>query len=112
MAAGDLTTLANLKLWLPIPVTTTAEDPTFTRLITATSSDFTRATKRPDLLATDYTEVHEGDGGRSMIAFHWPVNSIATLSVGGVAITESSDKIAAGWYLDEDIDPERQWNIY
>lgn len=112
MAAGDLTTLANLKLWLPIPSTTTAEDGILGRLITATSSDFTRATRRPDLLAADYTEVHEGDGGRSMIAFHWPINSIATLTVGGVAKTVSSDKIAPGWYLDEDIDPERQWNIY
>jgi len=112
MAAGDLTTLDNLKLWAPIPSTTTAEDALLSRLITAVSNDFARATKRPDLLASDYTEVHTGDGAARMIAFHWPINSIATLTVGGTAITESADKIAAGWYLDEDIDPERVWNVY
>jgi hypothetical protein len=112
MAAGDLTTLTNLKLWLPIPPTTTAEDVTLSRLITAVSADFTRATRRPDLLAADYTEVRQGDGGTRLIAYHWPINSIATLRVGGVTITASTDKIENGYYVDEDIDPERIWNIY
>lgn len=112
MAATDLTTLADLKPWIPIPLTTTSEDATLSRLITATSDDFMRATKRPDLLSQAYTEVHQGDGGTRMIAFHWPIASIAALQVGGVTIAASPDKIQPGYYVDEDIDPERVWNIY
>jgi hypothetical protein len=47
-----------------------------------------------------------------MIAFHWPITVITTLTIGGNAISESSNKIAPGWYLDQDIDPELTWNIY
>lgn len=112
MAAQDLTTLATLKAWLPINASTTTDDATLERLITAVSMDFQRATKRPDLLLEDYTEVHQGDGSTRMIAFHWPIISIVSLTVGTLAITESADKIAPGWYIDSDIDPERIWNVY
>ena len=112
MAAGDLTTLDNLKAWMPIPSTTTTQDAVLARLISAVSADFTRCTKRPDLLTAQYTEVHMGDGATRMIAFHWPITAIATLQVGAATITASADKVAAGWYLDEDIDPERVWAIY
>lgn len=112
MAVGDLTILANLKLWLPINSTTTSDDDTIARLITAVSSDFTRATKRPDLLTSTYEEVHQGDGSTRMIAFHWPITAITSLTIGGTTIAESSDKIQPGYYIDKDIDPERIWNIY
>lgn len=112
MAAGDLTTLENLKGWLPVPLTTTSDDDTLSRLITVVSADFMRATKRPDLLSAEYNEVHEGDGSKRMIAFHWPITEITSLIVGGVTISASADKIARGYYIDEDIDPERVWNIY
>ena len=112
MAAQDLTTLATLKAWLPINMSTTTDDPTLERLITAVSMDFERATRRPDLLLADYAEVHQGDGSTRMIAFHWPVCSVDSLVVAGATIPVSSDKIAPGYYVDEDIDPERIWNIY
>jgi len=112
MAATDLTQLATLKQWLPINSTTTTDDATLTRLLTAVSMDFQRATRRPDLLQASYTEARQGDGSSRLIAFHWPVISIATLTVGGLALSVSADKIANGYYIDSDIDPERQWNIY
>jgi hypothetical protein len=112
MAAQDLTQLATLKLWLPITSTNTNDDTSIARLITATSMDFQRATKRPDLLQAEYAEVHQGDGSTRMIAFHWPIVAVESLTVGSVTISESEDKIANGWYIDEDIDPERIWNLY
>jgi uncharacterized phiE125 gp8 family phage protein len=112
MAAQDLTTLANVKLWLPINTSNTNDDATIGRLITAVSQDFMRATNRPDLLQADYTEVHQGDGSTRMIVFHWPINAIASLTVAGNALLASADKIAVGYYFDADIDPERIWNIY
>jgi len=117
MAAQDLTTLANLKLWLPITSTNTNDDASISRLITAVSQDFQRATRRPDLLMAEYTEVHQGDGSTRMIAFHWPIVTISgVINVGPsgnqFAINASEDKIANGWYIDEDIDPERNFEIY
>jgi hypothetical protein len=47
-----------------------------------------------------------------MIAYHWPIISVVSLAVGALSISASSDKIQNGYYLDEDIDPERIWNIY
>lgn len=109
---SDLTTLVNVKLWLPIPTTQTSEDDTLQRLITATSNDFMRATMRPDLLTADYTEVREGDGASRMILRHWPITAATALTVGGVAIPASADKVAPGWYVDTDLDPERRWELY
>jgi hypothetical protein len=112
MAAQDLTQLATLKNWLPITSTNTNDDATLSRLITAVSMDFARATRRPDLLLADYVEVHQGDGASRLIAFHWPIVAVTALTVGGVAVVASADKIANGYYLDQDIDPERIWNVY
>lgn len=112
MAAQDLSQLATLKLWLPINSTATSDDVTLARLLTAVSMDFQRATKRPDLLLASYTEVHQGDGSSRMIACHWPIAAVASLTVGSAAIGPSSDKIQNGYYLDQDIDPERIWNLY
>ena len=112
MAAQDLTTLPTLKQWLPITSTNNNDDNTLSRLLTAVSMDFARATRRPDLLQATYTEVHQGDGSSRMIVFHWPIVAVTNLTVGGSAITASADKIAVGYYLDSDIDSERVWNIY
>lgn len=109
---ATLTTLENVHAWLPIPTGTTSEDPLLTRLIAATSNDFQRATNRPDLMQADYSEVRQGDGAAHMILYHWPINSITTLTVGGVAVSASSDRVAPGYYIDADIDPERIWELY
>ena len=99
MAAQDLTQLATLKSWLPITSTNTNDDATLARLITAVSVDFGRATMRPDLLQASYTEVHQGDGASRLIAFHWPVIAITSLSVAGSAIAASPDKMQNGYYI-------------
>jgi hypothetical protein len=108
----DLTTLAAVKAWLPVKTEITTGDDVITSLIKACSADFLRATKRPDLLAADYTEVHQGDGAARMAVYHWPINTITTLTVGGVSIPASTDKIVPGYFIDLDIDPERAFNLY
>ena len=108
----DLTTLESLKEWLPVPSTTTSDDATLSALISACSGDFLRATNRPDLLSATYNEVRQGDGGYRMVAYHWPIASIESLMIGSLAVPNSPDKIAAGFFVDEDIDPERVYNIY
>jgi hypothetical protein len=112
MAASDLTTIETLKLWLPIAATNTVDDATISRLITACSDDFMRATARPDLLATAYDEVRVGDGSTHLVLYHWPIAAVTTLTVGTETIAKSADKIAAGWFLDADIDPERRFDLW
>ncbi len=109
---ADLTTVAAVKEWMAISAGITAADSTLQTLISACSADFLRATRRPDLLAADHTEVREGDGGVRMMLYHWPINSIASLKIGGVTVPVSADKIAPCYFIDTDIDPERTFMLY
>jgi hypothetical protein len=109
---GDLTNLLAVKQWLPIPASTVTDDALLAGLITSTSNDFLRATRRPDLLAATYAEVRQGDGASRLAMYHWPINSIASLTVASAAVQASADRVAAGYYVDEDIDPERAWTLY
>jgi hypothetical protein len=112
MATGDLTTLSAVKQWLPVASTTTSADATLQALISACSADFTRATRRPDLLSESYAEVRQGDGASRICLYHWPITAVETLAIGGVAASASGDKVAPGYYFDDDIDPERAFNLY
>jgi hypothetical protein len=109
---ADLTTLEDVKSWLPIPSTTAAEDPLLQELITSVSADFLRAIERPDLLEEDYTEVRTGDGGTRLSLRHWPITDVTSLTVAGTAVAASADKMARGYYFDEDLDPERRTILY
>jgi hypothetical protein len=109
---SDLTTLADVKAWIGGFGANTVDDAKLSALISACSADFERATKRPDLLTTSYTEVHQGDGASRITLFHWPITAVSALTIGGATVTASSDKILPGYYFDLDIDPERAFNLY
>lgn len=107
---ADLTDLAAVKAWLAIA--TSGSDAILTALVTSTSADFLRAIERTDFAAADYTEVREGDGGSRLVMRHWPISSIASITVAGVALQVSPDKVAGGYYFDDGLDPERLNEIY
>lgn len=108
----DLTTLDAVKAWMVIkPESTSADDP-LAALIKSCSADFLRATSRPDLLKAEYTEVRQGDGGTRICLYRWPILAITSLKIAGVAVSASADKMAAGYFIDDDIDPERTFNLY
>jgi hypothetical protein len=107
---ADLTDLAAVKVWLAIA--TSGSDAILTSLVTSTSADFLRAIARSDFEAADYTEVREGDGGSRLVMRHWPINTIASITVAGVALDVSPDKVAGGYYFDDGLDPERLNEIY
>ena len=108
----DLTTLADLKSWLAIPVTQTGSDAALTSLVSATSEDFLRAIERTDLLTANYTEVREGDGGPRLALRHWPITAVTSLTIANAVVTASADQIAPGWYFDQTLDPEHQNQLY
>ncbi len=122
----NLCELADVKDWLGIATDKTQADSTLTRLIGAVSTDFLNAIDRPDLTpAADYTDIVRvrqhmlsrpqqsmnwnewlGKGDVTIGLKHWPLNSITSVEIDGVAISESPDGIEDGWYYDDSTPPE------
>jgi hypothetical protein len=123
----DLCTLDQVKAWLNLTGLSTA-DILLTRLVSAVSADFLNAIERYDFTPpADFTDVHTIEAhnltrlspersavyssGPLQSEFrvglnHWPVNSIASVSLDGVAVAASADGIAPGWYIDLKEQPE------
>lgn len=83
-----LTSLGNAKAWLPI--TTTADDLLVQRLIDGASKFILGQLNRATLLSHAVTEVINGTGSLRQMLRQWPVTSIASLSIDGVAVTAST----------------------
>jgi len=108
MAAQDLCQLEDVKAWISVPDSVSANDDMLARLITATSYDFLREINRPDFFpAQDYTETREGDGGDSIVLRHWPLNSVEDVRINDVSLPRDPT-----YYIDLDLDPERRWELY
>jgi hypothetical protein len=107
----DLTTLAAVYDWLTQGSNPTS-DALLATLITATSADFLREIDRVDFMQADYTEVREGDGGDALTMRHWPIQGVTTLTVAGTAVVESAGPGAVGFYVEDDLDPERRNMLY
>lgn len=92
MAAQDLTTLVNVKVWLNISVTT--DDTLLTRLITAESMVIQSWLNR-QITSQAYTETRDGTGAGvgqyEMVFGNYPVTAVASLTIDGTAIPLSSD---------------------
>lgn len=84
MAAGDLTTLANAKLWLGISVAT--DDAQIQRLITA-ASDFIVQYCSRNFAVTAYTQrKYHGNGNQTLVLRNWPIISVELLQIDGVTV--------------------------
>lgn len=100
MAAGDLTTLATVKGYLPgIDALDTQFDDLLTRLITAVSVQFTREVGR-SLATASATEVYNGHGGQRLTPARWPITAVAALTVDGVAVTARATVTGDGYVID------------
>lgn len=106
----DLCRLDEVKAWLNI--TNTADDLVLSRLITSTSADFLNEIRRPDIYpAQDWTELRFGNGLSEMYLEHYPLNSVATLTVNGVDYLESIDGIANGFWFNKAEKPENRQKL-
>jgi Phage gp6-like head-tail connector protein len=94
---ADLTTLADVKAWLGR--SDTNSDALLTALITRASRQICSYLQRPLLLPRNVTETRDLSGGRSLLLKEWPVLSIASVTVGGIALPQASTQIP-GWALD------------
>jgi len=110
----DFVTIDALLAWLgmqnPAPGAAALNLPA---LITNTSSDFMREIGRTDFYpAVDYTEVRDGDGDVRMTLRHFPINTVASVTVSGTSLPPSPDKIQSGYYIDADLDPEQRNQLW
>ena len=81
--ATPLTTLANVKDWLQI--NTTTSDALLTRMITAFSDAVANYINR-DLGLQAYTITRDGIGGNVLIFQNYPVVTLSSLTIDGIAI--------------------------
>lgn len=96
MAAGDLTTLANVKGWFAPPLASTADDALLARLISA-ASGFILAWLDRNLAQQSYTETRDGTGGLSLAFGNTPVIAVGALAIDGVVIPPAPNAISLGY---------------
>lgn len=86
MAAGDLTTLANVKAFIPSMGTVTTFDALLGRLITAASS-WIKSYLNRDILTTTYVETLDGTGTTGLMVGQYPITALTSLVVDGKDVT-------------------------
>ncbi len=96
MAAGDLTSLANVKAWFAPPLAATADDALLQRLVTA-ASGFIHTWLDRDLTQQSYSETRDGTGGTRLALANTPVTAVTSLAIDGVAIPPMPDTVSPGY---------------
>lgn len=99
MAAGDLTSLANVKSWMTIP--DTSNDVLLTRLISAASAFLINWLNRSVLQGTYTAEKYNGNGKVVLHLNNWPIQSVSQLLVNGVIVQASPDGLSNGYVFDD-----------
>ncbi len=80
--SGDLTTLDNVKAWLPDMASVTAYDPILSRLITAASNAVCVYTGRSSFDVESYSELYDGRARPFIVLRQWPALSVSSVFVG------------------------------
>jgi uncharacterized phiE125 gp8 family phage protein len=90
-----LTSLANVKQWLEI--TTSTNDALLTRIIDSCSS-YIESWLNRKILQASYTENYNGSGSSALTLTNYPIISLQSVSIGGVAqaIVSQSDFTTSG----------------
>jgi hypothetical protein len=88
MPYGDLCALADVTAWLqtgqnPFPAT---DDALLARLITA-ASRFIESWLDREILAADWLEIRDGNGGQRLAFANFPVSAVLSLSIDGLTIS-------------------------
>jgi hypothetical protein len=111
--AIDLTTLAKVKNWIQIPTANTTDDQTLQDAITSFSAYVLRITGRgpadgsipaasPFVAPVAYDEFYDGSGTERQQVRNWPIISVASVSVDGIAIPQSTAINVSGYVVDGD----------
>lgn len=97
-----LTSLANLKVYLPLPLNTTVSDALLRRLIASESRSIEQYLSRK-FPYTEFVKAVDGTGSRVLCFPTSPALSVTSVVSNGAAIPQSTDGVfAAGYAWDED----------
>ena len=77
----DLTTLDNVKAWLPDMAQVTSSDALLSRLITAVSQAVCVYTGRPSFAVEDYSELYDGRARPWLMLRQWPAVAVTSVYV-------------------------------
>lgn len=94
----DLCALADLKAWLNVQ--TNSEDALLQNLITRGSAQMLRWMNRDHIVATTYTENRDGNDALFILPRNFPLISVSSVTVNGVAIPGAADQVSAGFVID------------
>lgn len=98
MAAGDLTTVDNVKAWLGISAAT--DDAIFARLVSAVSQ-YAQTWLNRQIASAAYTETRDGRGRSRMVFADYPVTAVSAVVIDGRSIPFSRDVFTPGYYFNE-----------
>src|SRR6266446_982229 len=88
LLAGDLTTLARVKDWLP--AAGSGSDPILTQLISRCTALIYNHLNRSRLYSQPFVRYFNGVGTNSIVLPDWPVTQIAEIQVGSVLVPQSA----------------------
>ena len=107
MTFTDLTTLADVKAWLQTGQSAfpTTDDALLSRLITAVS-EYIQIWLNRRIALTDYTEIRDGTGGQRLQFACFPVCTVLSLTIDGIAIPPASppspsSRLTAGYLFSQ-----------
>src|SRR5258708_6216270 len=95
----DLCVLADLKAWLNVQ--TTGEDALLQNLITRGSAQMLRWINRDHLVVTSYTENRDGNDAMFMLPRNYPLITVSSVTVNGMAIPAAVGQVSAGFVFDQ-----------
>ena len=109
----DLTTLNAVKTWVGISLTSTVDDGTIQDVITSFSAYVLRITGRgnpngtipansPFVYPVAYDDFYDGSGTMRQPVRNWPVVSVASVTVDGQVLPQSTSINVWGWVVDGD----------
>lgn len=85
MSAYDLTTVANAKVWLGLPIEPTPSDTALAALVTAASRAIYAVLSRASLLPHCYTDTIDYESDRVYLA-NWPVRQVTSVILDGLVV--------------------------
>ena len=98
MATGDLTTLANVKVW--VNLIGGADDALLSRIITSVSN-FIQSWLNRQLVSAPYTETYDGNGGQRLMLSNYPVTAVASVAIGNITVPASLSPTQPGFTFDQ-----------
>lgn len=103
-SSADLMTLNQVKAWLKIQPSQTANDAILQLLISSFSQWVLHRTGRDTFNSVNsYTETQDGHGGTRLFLRNSPIQTVSNVIVGAYSIPQSTSVTANGWFIEDSL---------